>query len=392
MKINSIINRYLLKEMMFPFVINLVFFTFVFLMTKILDITNLIVNYKMSLVSVLLLLFYSLPFFLSFVIPMSVMMAVLLTFIRLSNDKEIVALKAGGVSVYGLIPAVLVFCVMGVVLSCFITIYGIPWGTVSMKELTYQIAASHVDAGLKERTFNDSFKDVMLYINKIDLKNKILRDVFIEDKRSQDIISTVMAPKGRMFAEPDKLIFHLKLYQGTINQVNLENKSAQSINFDSYDVNLDLKQSLMVSKGGPKDEEEMSFGELREYLKAYPQKNEQYYMVLMELHKKFSIPFACIALGVLAVPLGIQTESTKQSTGLGLGMVFLLIYYIMLSAGFVFGEAGVYPPIIGMWVPNIALGGLGLFFLVRSANDRSVRILSLTNFFKKKFKPSSKTL
>ena len=375
-----------------PFVINLVFFTFVFLMTKILDITNLIVNYKMSLVSVLLLLFYSLPFFLSFVIPMSVMMAVLLTFIRLSNDKEIVALKAGGVSVYGLMPAVLVFCVMGVVLSCFITIYGIPWGTVSMKELTYQIAASHVDAGLKERTFNDSFKDVMLYINKIDLKNKILRDVFIEDKRSQDIISTVMAPKGRMFAEPDKLIFHLKLYQGTINQVNLENKSAQSINFDSYDVNLDLKQSLMVSKGGPKDEEEMSFGELREYLKAYPQKNEQYYMVLMELHKKFSIPFACFALGILAVPLGIQTESTKQSTGLGLGMVFLLIYYILLSAGFVFGEAGVYPPIIGMWVPNIALGGLGLFFLVRSANDRSVRILSLTNFFKKKFKPSSKTL
>jgi lipopolysaccharide export system permease protein len=392
MKINSIINRYLLKEMMLPFVINLVFFTFVFLMTKILDITNLIVNYKMSLVSVLLLLFYSLPFFLSFVIPMSVMMAVLLTFIRLSNDKEIVALKAGGVSVYGLIPAVLVFCAMGMVLSCFITIYGIPWGTVSMKELTYQIAASHVDAGLKERTFNDSFKDVMLYINKIDLKNKILRDVFIEDKRSQDIISTVMAPKGRMFAEPDKLIFHLKLYKGTINQVNLENKSAQSINFDSYDVNLDLKQSLMVSKGGPKDEEEMSFGELREYLKAYPQKNEQYYMVLMELHKKFSIPFACFALGILAVPLGIQTESTKQSTGLGLGMVFLLIYYILLSAGFVFGEAGVYPPIIGMWVPNIALGGLGLFFLVRSANDRSVRILSLINFFKKKFKPSSKTL
>ena len=392
MKINSIINRYLLKEMMLPFVINLVFFTFVFLMTKILEITNLIVNYKMSLVSVLLMLLYSLPFFLSFVIPMSVMMAVLLTFIRLSNDKEIVALKAGGVSVYGLMPSVLVFCVMGVVLSCFITIYGIPWGTVSMKELTFQVAASHVDAGLKERTFNDSFKDVMLYINKIDLKNKILKDVFIEDKRSQNIVSTVTAPKGRMFAEPDQLVFHLKLYQGTINQVNLEDRSAHSINFDSYDVNLDLKHSLLVSKGGPKDEEEMSFGELREYLKAYPQKNEQYYMVLMELHKKFSIPFACIALGVLAVPLGIQTESTKQSTGLGLGMVFLLIYYIMLSAGFVFGEAGVYPPIVGMWVPNIALGGLGLFLLVRSANDRSVKIISFINFFKKKFKPSSKTL
>jgi lipopolysaccharide export system permease protein len=392
MKINSIINRYLFKEMMLPFVINLVFFSFIFLMTKILDITNLIVNYKMSMVTVLLILLYSLPFFLSFVIPMSVMMAVLLTFIRLSSDRELVALKAGGVSIYGLMPPVLVFCIMGVALSCFITISGIPWGTVSMKELTFQLAASHVDAGLKERTFNDSFKDVMLYINKIDLKKKVLRDVFIEDKRSQNIVSTVMAPKGRMFAEPDKLVFHLQLYKGTINQVNLENRSAHSINFDSYDVNLDFKKSLMVSKGGPKDEEEMSFGELREYLKAYPKKNEQYYMVLMELHKKFSIPFACLALGILAVPLGIQTESAKQSTGLGLGIVFFLIYYIMLSAGFVFGEAGVYPPVVGMWVPNITLGGLGLFLLVRSANDRSVKIKSFTHFFKKKFKPSSKPL
>jgi len=390
MKINSIINRYLLKEMMLPFVINLVFFTFVFLMTKILDITNLIVNYKISMLSVLLILLYSVPRFLSFVIPMSVMMAVLLTFIRLSNDKELVALKAGGVSIYGLMPPVLVFCVMGVVLSCLITVYGMPWGMVSMKELTFQVAASHVDAGLKERTFNDSFKDVMLYINKIDLKKKILKDVFIEDKRSQNIVSIVMAPKGRMFAEPDKLVFHLKLYQGTINQVNLENRSAHSINFDSYDVNLDFKKAFSASKGGPKDEDEMSFGDLRQYLKTFPQKNEQYYTALIELHKKFSIPFACFALGILAVPLGIQSESAKRSTGLGLGMVFFLIYYIMLAAGSVFGEAGVYPPMVGMWVPNIALGGLGLFLLIRSANDRSLKIMSFFNFFKKRFKPSSK--
>jgi lipopolysaccharide export system permease protein len=321
---------------------------------------------------------------------MSVMMAVLLTFIRLSNDKELVALKTGGVSIYGLIPPVLVFCLMGVVLSCLITVYGMPWGTVSMKELTFQVAASHADAGLKERTFNDSFKDVMLYINKIDLKKKILKDVFIEDKRSQNIVSTVMAPKGRMFAEPDKLVFHLKLYQGTINQVNLENRSAHSINFDSYDVNLDVKKTLMASKDGPKDEDEMSFGDLKAYLKTFSQQNEQYYTALIELHKKFSIPFACFALGILAVPLGIQSESAKRSTGLGLGMVFFLIYYIMLSAGSVFGETGVYPPMVGMWVPNIVLGGLGLFLLIRTANDRSVKIMSFINFFKKIFKPSSK--
>ena len=390
MKINSIINRYLLKEMMLPFVINTVFFTFIFLMTKILQITNLIVNYKISMISLLLILIYSIPRFLSFVIPMSVMMAILLTFLRLSNDKELVALKAGGISIYGLIPSVLLFCVMGVALSCIMTVYGMPWGVVSTKTLTYQVAASHVDAGLKERTFNDSFKDVMLYINKIDLKRNILKDVFIEDKRSQNVVSTVMAPKGTLVSEPDKLEIHLKLYNGAINQVNLEDRSAHSINFNTYDVDLDLKKSLVASNGGPKSEDEMSLGELKTYLKSFPKKNEQYFSALIELHKKFSIPFACLALGILAVPLGVQSESTKRSMGLGMGMVFFLIYYLMLSAGSVFGEAGLYPPVIGMWVPNIVMGGIGLFLLVRVNDDRPVKIKSALDFAKMKIKPSSR--
>ena len=375
---------------MLPFVINTVFFTFIFLMTKILRITQLIVNYKISMISLLLILIYSIPRFLSFVIPMSVMMAILLTFLRLSSDKELVALKAGGVNIYGLIPPVLLFCVMGIALSSIMTVYGMPWGTISTKTLTFRVAASHVDAGLKERTFNDSFKDVMLYINKIDLKKKILKDVFIEDKRSQNIVSTVMAPKGTLISEPDKLEIHLKLYNGAINQVDLENRSAHSINFKTYDVDLDLKKTLMESNGGPKNEDEMSFDELKAYLKTFAQKNEQYYSALIELHKKFSIPFACLALGILAIPLGVQSESGKRSTGLGMGMIFFLIYYLMMSAGSVFGEAGVYPPAIGMWVPNVVMGGIGLFLLVRVNDDRPVSIKSALNFVKMKLKPLSR--
>lgn len=388
MKINSIINRYIFKEMIGPFFVNMVFFTFVFLMTKILDITKLIVNYKMSLVSVFLILIYSLPRFLSFVIPMSVMMAVLLTFLRLSNDNELEALKAGGISIYGLMPPVLVFCVLGMILSGFVTIYGMPWGTISLRELTLKVAASHINAGLKERTFNDRFKDVMLYVNKIDLKKKSLIDVFIEDKRSKDIVSTIVAPRGKLIGDPDKLLFRLQLYDGVINQVNLEDRSAHSIQFDTYDVNLNLNKFLKTSKSGPKDEDEMSLADFRQYLKTASKKDEQYYRTLIEFHKKFSFPVACLALGILAVPLGIQSKSSKRSTGLGLGLIFFLIYYLMFSAGSVFGEAGDYPPAIGMWVPNIVMGGLGLFLLVQTANDRSVNINAVLTFLKNKYRSS----
>jgi len=88
MKINSIINRYLFAEMIGPFVINLVFFTFIFLMAEMLKITDLIVNYGVGIFTILIMLVYSTPYFLVYVIPMSIMMAVLLTFMRLSGDKR----------------------------------------------------------------------------------------------------------------------------------------------------------------------------------------------------------------------------------------------------------------------------------------------------------------
>ncbi|MBW2669896.1 MAG: LptF/LptG family permease [Deltaproteobacteria bacterium] len=231
----------------------------------------------------------------------------------------------------------------------------------------------------------------MLYINKIDLKKKRLIDVFIEDKRSKNIVSTIVAPKGKVFSEPDKLVFHLQLYNGAINQVNLENRSAHSINFDTYDVSLDLKKTFMTSKSGPKDEDEMSLGEFWQYLNTAEKKDEQYYTTLIELHKKFSIPAACIALGILAVPLGVQSGSAKRSGGLGLGLAFFLIYYLMLSAGQVFGEAGVYPPVIGMWVPNIVMGGLGLFLVVRTATDRPVKVDSMIAHVRKKIRQILRT-
>ena len=363
-----------------PFVINLLFFNFIFLLTKILDITNMIVNYRISLFDVMLLLIYSMPHFLEFVIPMSVMTTVLLTFFRLSSDNEIVALKAGGVSIYKLLPPVLLFCLIGCMLTGFMTIYGLSWGRLSFKKLTYEVALSNVNIGMKERTFNDNFEGVMLYMNKIDLKNKALIDIFIEDQRTRNIISTIVAPRGEMYSEPDKLLFHLRLHNGTINQVDIENKTVHSITFDTYDINLDLKKSVTTKKER-KDEKEMNIVELNKYLKDTVNKDAKYYAALIEFHRKFSIPFACFALGLLGVPLGVQSKSAKRAFGLGFGLIFFLLYYLMLSAGWVFGEAGVYPPLIGMWMPNIVIGGIGLYLFVRTANDRPVMIGSFLNLF-----------
>ena len=382
MKINSIIYRYLFKEMIPPFAINIIFFTFVFLMAEMLKITNMVINYRVDLFTVLKMFVYSTPFFLTFVIPMSIMMTVLLTFLRLSGDNEIVALKTGGMSIYGLLPPVGLFCLIGCLLTFIMTAYGMPWGKLSVKELLYRVVSSNLEIGLKDRTFNDSFKDVMLYVNKINPKNKELKDIFIEDKRTQNIVSTVVAPKGKLFSEPHKHIYNLLLYNGVIFQVDLKNRLANSIDFETYEVRLDIEKTALTLKRRKKHRMEMSLAELRQYLKKSTIRDAHYYNTLMELYKKFSIPIACFALGFLAVPLGIRSRFAKRSFSLVISLIFILIYYLLLSAGLVFGETGAYPPVIGMWVPNIVVGGLGLFLLVKTANESQLRINSITNLIK----------
>jgi lipopolysaccharide export system permease protein len=261
--------------------------------------------------------------------------------------------------------------------AAFMTVFGQPWGKNAVKELLINLNTSSYNALLKERTFNDSFNGIMIYVNKTDPKTKSLIDVFVEDRNNRGTVVTITAPKGQLMDSPGNDTFHLRLYDGFINQVQLRDKSSHGIRFATYDVRLNLSGARSAARGMLKRESEMSYAELGAYLEKADKKDERYYSVLLELHKKFSLPFACITLGIIAVPLGIQSKSAKRSFGIGLALIFFLLYYLMLSAGIVFGEAGICPPVIGMWVPNLAMGGLGIYLLIRSANERS---LLLANF------------
>lgn len=385
MRINTIINRYLIKEMMPPFVINLAFFMFIFMMTRVLEITNLIVNYHISLIDVGLMLVYSMPFFLQFIIPMSVMMAVLLAFLRMSDDNEVVALKSSGVSFFTFLPPVFIFCSMGLALSAFFGIWGLPWGTVSFNQKAIVVAESSIHAGLKERVFIDSFQDVVLYVNRIEKGTNELVDVFIEEKKTSGFVNTVVAPRGMLYNTPGEHVFHLQLHDGIINQADLENHTVRTIHFKRYEINLDLKQ--MVAKGANKKKspEEMGLMELKKYIEGYGNRDARYYSALMKYYEKFSVPFACFALGLVAMPLGLQSRTEKRSYGVVIGLVLFLVYYILVSVGRSFGESGAYPPVIGMWAPNVMMCTIGVILFAAAVKDRSFSLSFIANGFKRIF-------
>jgi len=207
----------------------------------------------------------------------------------------------------------------------------------------------------------------------VDPLQNVLEGVFIEDRSASDRAIIITAPRGRLVGDPDAQVYRLLLEGGQINRADIESESVSTATFETLQVRLDLNQALKSSEAYKK-EKEMTMGELRKYLATREEKDERRYLALTVFHGKFSIPFACLALGILAVPLGIRSKSARRSFGIGLGIFLFLGYYLLLSAGEVYGKTGHYPPFIGMWVPNIVMGGIGCFLLVRCARERSIGI------------------
>ncbi|MBI9077647.1 MAG: LPS export ABC transporter permease LptF [Desulfatibacillum sp.] len=375
MKKKHIIFKYMVGEMLPPFGVTLLVFALIFLMTRMLQLTDYVVNFRVGLGHVLLLLLYSMPFFLIFVIPMSTMMAVLLTFLRMSSDNEITALKAAGWSLYNLLPPVLVFCTAAALLTASMSFLALPWGRLAARELLVEVARKNVEVGLKERTFERTFKNVVLYVGAVDAESRTLHHVFIEDRRNNELSSTIMASSGKIVPSTKKDIWELRLKDGVVVRADQKNQSMFTVGFESYDFTLNLASALGPS-AKDKDEEEMYFNELLTFVKRYNKQDDRYFLALLEVHKKFSIPFSCLALGLAAIPLGMVSRSARRSFGVALGLGLFLLYYLLLSAGWVFGETGQYPPALGMWMPNLVIGALGTYTLVRMAKDRPVAVLS----------------
>ncbi len=374
MKLNNTINRYIFRELLSPFVISLFFLTFVFLMTRIPEITNMVVNYHAGISSVFLLILFTLPRFLEFTIPMSVMISVLIIFMRMSGENEIIAIKNAGVSLYRLLPPVLLFCIVGMMLTMWVTAFGVSWGKISLKKKSIELVRSSIEIVLQERQFNSEIENVMIYVSQMDMKTKKMKDIFIEDRRTKGVVSIIISPSGELIHLENENNYTLRLYNGKINQVDIDENDVNTIEFSSFDMSIDLANLNKPSGDISRDLDEINIIDLLKLTKTGIKDDMKWNAVMLELHEKLSIPFACLSLGILAFPLGVQSKSLRQSSGFRLGIFFFLFYYLLLTIGWSAGENGYYNPAIGMWLPNIIMGGLGIFFLIQNAREVPVRL------------------
>lgn len=352
---------------------------FVFFITKSLKLTEMVINKGIPLSSTLKLVVFTMPYLFVFILPMATLLSVLITYSRLSGDNEIVALKASGISPYQMLPPVIMVTISSFLISTYMAIYAMPWGSTSFKNLLFNLARNRIEVGINEQVFNDDFQDLVIYVNQISSKSKIMNGVFISDQRDPETSNTIVAKRGTMIPDKKNLTITFRMFDGSIHRVAKDLKSTQTISFDVYDLNLDLEAMLPQERRDSKGRKELSVREIRERIRRLGKKSKEYNTLTMELHRRFSIPFACFVLGFIAVPLGITTRPSGRSWGAVLALAFFLIYYILLSSVWSLGEAGILPPALGTWMPNIILGAMACYMLVKTANESPITVLSLLN-------------
>ncbi|MCK9274149.1 MAG: LPS export ABC transporter permease LptF [Syntrophales bacterium] len=375
---NRLLTKYIFREILYPFFLILLILTFVLLMGRLLQLMDLVVNKGVGVFTIAQLILFLMPSFFVITIPISLLIAILISLGRLSRDNEILVMKSAGISLYQLIPPVAVFSVAAFVATAVTGIYLAPLGNSATKFFLIDMAKQNAGIGIKEKIFNDTFEGIILYADKIPVDGTRMEGLFISDNRLSAEPTTIVAKRGYLITDPQLAGVILRLENGSTHTVGTDLKTYKKMDFSSYDVFLNLTSTFQGNKKGePKDSKEMTLTELFQDSKRLNIDEKQKREYRIELHKKFTLPLSCLVFGLLALPLSLVKNRTAKSRGFIVGLVIVIIYYALQLWGQAMGETGKIPVFLGIWLPPLAMGAIGIYLLTTAAKERSVLPLEI---------------
>ncbi|MBP8981291.1 MAG: LPS export ABC transporter permease LptF [Syntrophobacterales bacterium] len=366
----KIIDRYILKEIAFPFFMILFILTFVLLMGKILQLMDLMVNKGIRLTDIALLIFYLMPSFLLFTIPISLFVAIMMGLGRLSSDNELMVMKAAGMSLPQIARPILIAVTACFLLTALTSYYLAPYGNYAVKSLLFDIARKKASVAIKEKVFNDEFSGILLYADRVPVSGEHMEGVLISDTRNTGEQSTIIASRAYLIADPNAMTVTLRLENGATHSVDRSLKSYRRMDFARYDIKLDLGAAMSAEAGKTKSSTEMTIGEMVQRMRDKKLRETDLRELAIEINKKFSIPVSTLVFGILGIPLGIRKHRTAKYWGFTIGLAVVLAYYLLRLGGEALAETGQLTPFIGTWTPNIILGAAGIWLFMRAAAEK----------------------
>jgi LPS export ABC transporter permease LptF/LPS export ABC transporter permease LptG len=370
-------DRYILKEVASPFGIGLAIYTFTLLINQILILSHTLISKAATGGTILKILIYLLPDFLAFTIPMSTLMGVLAGLSRMSSDSEIVAFRTMGINNARILRPILVFALFTWFVSTWLIMYLAPEANFQFNQLYNQIGVSRAVSNIKPGTFYREFPFYTLYFNDIDSRSNEWKDVFLYSQKKGDTDTVIIADSGRYVPNPGGEEGYIILKDPVAHGYK-KKEPEESYTITHYKL---LKESVPspIKTKQTRRSNQLIFPEL---VKKRKQKPDNLSMNI-EFHRKFSLPFACIAFGFLALPLGISTKKGGKVSGFIISLGIIFVYYTLMTLSESLVLRKTLPPFWGMWLPNIFLIVTGVILYYYTAREKSINWKKFFNIMTK---------
>lgn len=344
--------------------IGVLVFIFILLMAQALRYTEFVLVHGVGVGTVGQILLYLSISFLPALFPMSLLFAVVMTYGRMSNDSEIVALKASGMSMVSIsLPALLIGVFVALV-SAQTSFHVAPWGNRQFEVLVGKIGQTKASATIREGTFSEGFFDKVVYANEVDSKTGKLKNVFIYDEKQGELPLTIIAKTGEIIQDPtlpNSVL--IRLYDGDMHR---KGEAHTKIKFDKFDLKMtDPIKDDTKEKSPPS----LTIDEISQVLSQKGLKPQNERVLKAEYHKRWAVSFVCIVFGLLGVGLGTNTNKRSQKAG-GLPVVLgvVIVYWILYVTCEGLARSGNLPPAVAIWTPNALFTLFTAWILKRNWN------------------------
>jgi lipopolysaccharide export system permease protein len=358
------IDRYIQSELIPPFFLSIAVLTLALFLQKLFRLVEFIIAKGSSPVDAGMLLLYILPAFLVFTIPMSLLVAALTAFTRLSSDSEVTAMKASRISLYDMVRPVMTLALVLFLVTGALAHFIAPHASYAFKAHLFNMVRARALIGLEQGVFSSTFDGMVIYVDRMTSTDD-MGGIFISDERTATEPFVITARSGRLIASPESFSVTFAMQHGTAHLPPRQEGSYSLISFDAGRINLDINRASLRGGSGGRDLDETDSLDLYYVLRAAKQEGKPAAAIEIELHKRMSVAYACLVFGIIGAPLGIRRARTGKSAGIAIAIVIILVYYFILGTGANLAQTGTLPPLAAYWVPNgiITLVALSLVVL-----------------------------
>jgi lipopolysaccharide export system permease protein len=349
-------------------------------MDKIFQLTELLVEKGVEFSIIGRLFFYTLPMLITLTIPMALLFSLLVTFGRLSYDNEVVAIATSGVNLITLLFPLLIFAlILSGALSAFNDIV-LPKANSVYNKIYFDILSKKAEVIIKERVYIKEFKDLIIYVEKVNPRLSRLENLTIYFLESGRLQGVSFAKEGMIKLDKTHQKVYIRLTEGELHQKTGTRYTKLEYDFLEKALSLEaMPRALKLWKSA----HEMSCQEILKEIRKREANKKEVASLWVELHKKFAIPFACFAFTLLGVPLGIVTKRSGKGVGLGISMFFIAAYYFFLVFGENLAVSGRIPASVGIWFPNAAAAVAGVILIWRNLLQKRINFRRIIRWRKR---------